>query len=241
MNANGLLDARDIEGGYGRVQLLWKVNISVRPGQTVGLLGPNGSGKSTLMRTLVGLNEVWSGAVSFKGEDVTTLLCHERVARGLGMVPAGRRLFLGLSVEDNLKMGAYLFKNSSDVEEGLELAYGFFPVLKRYRRQIVGRLSGGEQQMCAIARGLMSRPNLLLIDELSLGLAPKVIHELTDTLMSIRQESGIALVIVEQDVRTAMALCDYVYILSEGRVALEGSPDQLAGTPQLKEVFLGMA
>lgn len=236
-----LLNAKDIEGGYGRVQLLWEVSVTVQSGQTVGLLGPNGSGKSTLMRTLVGLNEVWNGTLFFAGEEVTDRPCHERVARGLGMVPAGRRLFLGLSVQDNLRMGAYLFKGSAEIEEGLERAYGFFPLLRRYRRQIVGRLSGGEQQMCAIARGLMSKPRLLLIDELSLGLAPKVVHELTQTLVDIQERSGIAMILVEQDVRTAMDLCDYVYVLSEGRVALEGTPHDISGSSRLKEVFLGMA
>jgi branched-chain amino acid transport system ATP-binding protein len=211
----------------------------------VALLGPNGSGKSTLMRTIVGLNQPWAGRVAFAGEEVTRLQCHERVRRGLGMVPPGRRLFLGLSVEENLRMGAYLFRDRGLVREGLERAYDYFPVLRDHRNRVAGRLSGGEQQMCALARGLMSRPKLLMIDELSLGLAPKVVAVLTEALEVIRTEERISIVLVEQDVSAALAISDYAYILAAGSVAFSGTPDELREDGHLRHditrVFLGLA
>jgi branched-chain amino acid transport system ATP-binding protein len=239
-----LLTTSELNGGYGEVQLLTDVSINVRAGETTALLGPNGSGKTTLMRTIVGLNQPWSGRVIFGQQDVTYMPCHERVAIGLGMVPPGRRLFLGLSVEDNLKMGAYLYRERQAVAAGLQLAYDYFPVLREYRKQIAGRLSGGEQQMCAIARGLMSKPKLLMVDELSLGLAPKVVAKLVTALTQIRTEQNIALVIVEQDVSVAMAIADYAYILSQGAVALEGKPNDLMQNGEVKDevrkIFLGL-
>jgi branched-chain amino acid transport system ATP-binding protein len=242
---NALLEASSLIGGYGRVQLLTDVSMTVREGETTALLGPNGCGKTTLMRTIIGLNKPWSGRIMFRKRDVTYMECHERVAGGLGMVPPGRRLFLGLSVEDNLKMGAYLYRERRAVAAGLQLAYQYFPVLREYRRQIAGRLSGGEQQMCAIARGLMSRPKLLMIDELSLGLAPKIVATLVATLREIRAEQDIALVLVEQDVSVAMATADYAYILSQGTVALEGHPRNLMSegevTQEVRDIFLGLS
>lgn len=239
-----LLETHDLVGGYGDVLLLSSVSFEVRPGQAVALLGPNGSGKSTLMRTIVGLNRPWSGRVFFNDADVTYMPCHKRIARGLGMVPPGRRLFLGLSIEDNLRMGSYLYRDKQIMAEGLAFAYELFPVLRAYRKQIAGRLSGGEQQMCAIARGLMSRPKLLMIDELSLGLAPKVIGLLVETLDRIRTEQDIAVVLIEQEVAVALGIADYAYILAEGRIALQGPPkDLMEGREvkrEVKEVFAGL-
>jgi branched-chain amino acid transport system ATP-binding protein len=234
-----MLEARSIQAGYGEVQVLWGVDLAVGAGQIVALVGSNGAGKTTLLRCLSGVLRPLAGAVHFDGQPVTDLPSDDLVRRGLVHVPEGRRLFAGMTVRDNLLMGAYLQRDRRQILQDLDRAFALFPVLHERQRQLAGTLSGGEQQMCALARGLMCRPRLLLVDELSLGLAPVVVERLVPVLREIHQQ-GISILLVEQDAQTALELAEQAYVLEHGMVALRGTGPELLANEHVRRAYLGL-
>src|ERR1043165_7634943 len=219
--SESLLRVEKLSAGYGAMTVLSEITFEITRGEIVALVGSNGAGKTTTLRAL---SRVISsqGRIFFNGRDLARLTSDQVFSLGLVQVPEGRQLFDQMTVEDNLLMGAYCRTQREEIAADLQQVYQFFPILKERRVQIAGSLSGGEQQMCALARGLMSRPKLLMIDELSLGLAPKVVAVLTEALEVIRTEERISIVLVEQDVAAALAISDYAYILAAGSVAFSG-------------------
>jgi branched-chain amino acid transport system ATP-binding protein len=235
-----LLELEGVCSGYGRIQVLWGVSLTVYRGEAVALLGANGAGKTTLLRTIVGQLPLWDGALRFEGRDVAHLPPHRRVAAGMAMAPEGRQLFAGMTVWENLLMGAYARTDGpAAIERDLEWVETLFPRLKERRHQLAGTLSGGEQQMCAVGRALMARPRLLLIDELSLGLAPVVVDRLIEALQAVRR-AGVTLLLVEQDVENALTLAERGYVLESGRITLAGTREALLHDPQVREAFIGI-
>ena len=227
-----------IDAGYGEVQVLWDVDVDVASGEIVCIVGSNGAGKSTLLRLISGLLQPSKGRVLINGLDLAAKTPDEVLAAGIAHVPEGRRLFKGMSVKNNLLMGAYL-RRDSEIAKDLEFVYDIFPILAERRGQDAGTLSGGEQQMCSIGRGIMSRPALLMIDELSLGLAPLVVEHLSDALKAINA-SGISILLVEQDVMTAFDLAHRGFVLESGRVSLRGATSDLAADPMVREAYMGL-
>jgi len=222
--------------GYGPVEVLWDVDLEVGEREIVALVGSNGAGKTTLLRAISGLIRLTAGEVRFEDHPLRGLRPEQIVARGIAHVPEGRHLFQGLTVRENLMAGAYARRGAGDLDEVVEL----FPRLGQRMSQLAGSLSGGEQQMCAIARGLMSRPKLLMIDELSLGLAPKLVDQIIDRLAAVA-EGGTALLVVEQDVDAALRIASRGYVLETGRIAATGSSAELSEDPRVREAYLGMA
>ena len=235
-----LLSVSSLGVAYGDVQVLWDISLDVRPGEIVCLIGSNGAGKTTLLRTLSGLLPVQHGTLQWSGEDARAWSPSDRVGCGIAPVPEGRRLFSGLSVYDNLLLGAYSRRDGrAAVKRDIERMYELFPRLVERRHQDATTLSGGEQQMCAIARGLMAAPRLLLIDELSLGLAPKVVDELVQALGRVR-DAGTSLLIVEQDVATALELADRGYVIDQGRTVTQGPSAVLQNDAAVRQAYLGV-
>jgi branched-chain amino acid transport system ATP-binding protein len=237
--SESLLQVEALEAGYDEVQVLWGISLVAKRGRLTTIVGANGVGKTTTLRAVVGSIRPWRGRVLFNGEDVTQLAPHAKAARGLVLVPEGRQLFNTMTVEENLEMGAFSKRASRKFAERLEQVYTLFPRLKDRRRQAAGTFSGGEQQMLAIARGLMSDPEILVIDELSLGLAPVVVHQLFSTLKALK-EAGLSILLVEQNVHLAFALCDYAYVLAEGKLFIEGPPEKLEAMPEIRRAYLGL-
>jgi len=235
-----LLEARGVQAGYGQVNVLWGIDIALRQGEITALIGSNGAGKSTLMRVLSGLVSLrggelrWEGRVLDAAQTPASLL-----ALGIAHVPEGRRLFGAMSVEDNLLMGAYARKaDRHTLRRDMDRVYAAFPKLYERRTQAGGTLSGGEQQMCAIGRGLMSAPRLLMIDELSLGLSPLLVDQLVQSLQELNRE-GLSLLVVEQDVVTALELSTTAYVMDTGRITRHGASDTLLKDPAIREAYLG--
>jgi branched-chain amino acid transport system ATP-binding protein len=227
-----------VSAGYGDTQVLWDVSLRVEPGEIVALIGSNGAGKSTLLGAMSAVVNTWGGSVRY-GERLLTGLEPDRIVRaGIVQVPQGRRLFGSLTVEDNLRMGAYL-RTDREVDADLERILGLLPRLRERYDYLAGRLSGGEQQQVAIARALMARPQVLLIDEMSLGLAPVLVDHLIELLAQIHQ-TGVSILIVEQDVQTALEVSTRAYVLETGRVTLSGPSAQLLDDPQVKKAYLGV-
>ncbi|HKW38272.1 MAG TPA: ABC transporter ATP-binding protein [Burkholderiales bacterium] len=237
--SEALLRVEALEAGYDQVQVLWGVSLAAAGGKLTTIVGANGVGKTTTLRAAVGSIRPWSGRVLFKGEDVTRLPPHAKAARGMVLVPEGRQLYNAMSVEENLEMGAFSARASRKFPNLLEQVYALFPRLKERRRQRAGTFSGGEQQMLAIARGLMSDPEILIIDELSLGLAPVVVQQLFATLKTLK-DGGLTILLVEQNVHLAFAICDYAYVIAEGRIFTEGAPAALESRPDIREAYLGL-
>jgi branched-chain amino acid transport system ATP-binding protein len=235
-----ILNVKELTSGYGDIQVLWGIDLRVDEGEAVCLVGSNGAGKSTLLRTLSGLLRARSGAVEFHGHDITNATPRQILGHGIVHVPEGRRLFGPMNVIDNLLTGAYLRSDKSAIRDDLERMLTLFPILAERRHQAAGTLSGGEQQMCAIARGIMSRPKLLMIDELSLGLAPKMVDHLGTALREI-MKGGLALLLVEQDVATAFDLTHRGVVVDSGRVKLTGSTEELAVNPMVQQTYMGIA
>lgn len=221
------LEVKNIESGYGRIQILWGVNVILQEGSVVAILGPNGAGKTTLLKTIMGIIRAWKGSIKMYGLDITNMPPHRRVGLGLTMIPEGRRLFPDLTVRENLELGAYTRRAREKIGETLELVFNLFPRLKERLHQKAGSLSGGEQQMLAIARALMSKPRVLMLDEPSQGLSPKIAWEVAETLDKIRKEAGISIVLVEQNIALSLEKADYIYILEQGRIAIEGFKDEI--------------
>jgi branched-chain amino acid transport system ATP-binding protein len=230
-----MLEVKKLSAGYGRVQVLWDIDLHVQEREIVALVGPNGAGKTTLLRTLSGMAQIRAGTVEFRGRQLGSLSIEQIVDLGIAHVPEGRRLFPGLTVRTNLKLGGWRTKNT-DLERVLEL----FPKLRERLEQVTGSMSGGEQQMCAIARGLMSQPELMMIDELSLGLAPLIVDEIMERLPDIAA-SGTSILLVEQDVDAALSVAERAYVLETGHVALAGRSGELLADKRVQESYLGVA
>jgi branched-chain amino acid transport system ATP-binding protein len=237
--ADALLSVEGLEAGYGEVQVLWGLSLKARRGQLTAIVGANGAGKTTTLRAVAGTLTPWAGRVMLGDEDVTRMPSHVKAGRGLALVPEGRQLFSAMSVAENLELGAFSPHSSRSYAERLNQVFGLFPRLAERQRQRAGTLSGGEQQMVAIARGLMSDPEILIIDELSLGLAPVVVYQLLATLKQLKQ-AGLTILLVEQNVHLALALSDYAYVIAEGRIFTEGEPAALAAKPEIRRAYLGL-
>lgn len=234
-----LLKATDLHVSYGHVQAVKGVSIEVGQSDFVAVIGSNGAGKSSIMKALAGIALPASGRIEFAGDDVTQARAHDMVRRGFAMVPEGRHVFPDQTVEDNLRLGAFVFKRQrARIQEAIERAFELFPRLAERRNQLAGSLSGGEQQMLAIARGLASDPRLLVIDELSLGLAPKILDMLFPVLTELNRQ-GLAILLVEQLAHQALAVSRRAYVMENGEVSIEGESQQLASDPRVMEAYLG--
>jgi branched-chain amino acid transport system ATP-binding protein len=234
-----ILEVRDVTSGYGDVQILWGATLSLEQGRLTSLVGANGAGKTTLLRTIMGLVKSTGGIIIFDGRDISHLPAHAKAEMGLVLVPEGRQLFTDMTVEENLEMGAAPKRAKARMKHNLEWAYAMFPRLKERRNQRTGTLSGGEQQMAAVARGIMANPAVLMIDEMSLGLAPVLVLDLFQSLRDLKSE-GLTLLLVEQNVQMALAVSDYGYVLTHGSVELEGPSKTLAKDEQVRSAYLGM-
>ena len=234
-----VLEVQNVTSGYGELQILWGASMQVAQGQLTALVGSNGVGKTTLLRTVVGQIRPWQGQVFFQGQDVSKVPSYTKAEMGLVLVPEGRQLFTDMTVQENLEMGATPKRARAAVARNLERVYGFFPRLKERSQQKAGTMSGGEQQMLAVARGIMADPILLIIDELSLGLAPVLTLNLFQSLRKLRNE-GITILLVEQNVRMALKVSDYAYVLNEGRIDLHGPSKQIEDDEFVREAYLGI-
>jgi branched-chain amino acid transport system ATP-binding protein len=234
-----VLELRDVTAGYGHFTALWGVSLRVDVGEAVAVVGPNGAGKTTLMRVISGLIAPRSGELTFEGHAIGGRPAYEVVARGIAHVPEGRRIFPGLSVADNLRMGAFLPPARRKFGESLERVFALFPVLAERQKQRAGSLSGGEQQMLAVGRALMSGPKLILLDEPSMGLAPVMVLRLFDLIRRVRQE-GYTILVVEQNVRQVLKLVDRAYLLEVGRIKMEGRADALAEQDFVRKAYVGL-
>ncbi len=234
-----ILQVENIKVRYSGMPVLQGISIEVGEGDTVSVVGANGAGKSTLLRAIMGSQRVFEGRVIFRGREIQKLPTEEIVRMGIIYVPEEKMLFRPLPVEENLILGAYTLKDKQKIQENLEFVYGLFPKLKERRAQAASTLSGGEQQMVAIGRGLMSNPQILMLDEPSLGLAPILVDEVLDTVRRLKKE-GITILIVEQNVREALDLADYGYVLQTGRITQEGSGQELLQSDVFRSAFLGI-
>jgi branched-chain amino acid transport system ATP-binding protein len=237
--AEPLIAIEGLSAGYGDVRVLWDVSLAVEAGEIACIVGSNGAGKTTLLRTISGLVRASAGHIRIAGEDITALPADQVLSRGIAHVPEGRRLFRGLTVRDNLMLGAYLRRDDAEITRDLEYVYTLFPILQERQRQDATTLSGGEQQMCAIGRGIMSRPKLLMIDELSLGLAPRLVERLSEALIEINK-AGLTILLVEQDVMTAFEIARHGFVIETGRVGMQGATKDLAEDPAIRQAYLGL-
>lgn len=233
-----MLEVRGIEVSYGEFLALKGVSFTVKEGELVTIIGANGAGKSTILRAVMGLEKCRKGVILFQGEEMTSNPPHHRAQLGISLVPEGRKIFPDLTVAENLLMGAYTQQDRKAIESGMEEAFGLFPVLKERRNQVGKTLSGGEQQMLAIGRALMSRPRLILIDEISLGLMPIYVEETFKVIQNLHQQ-GVTILLVEQNARKALSVADRGYVLETGEVVLSDSSEILAHNPKVKKAYLG--
>ncbi|MCW5750518.1 MAG: ABC transporter ATP-binding protein [Alphaproteobacteria bacterium] len=234
-----MLQLAGVSAGYGSFQALFDVSLDVGAGEAVGVIGPNGAGKTTLMRVISGMLPVRAGRIDLEGRALAGMPAHRVIGEGIAHVPENRRLFPGLTVEENLRMGAYIPSARQHVRERLEWVYELFPRLKERRDQIAGTLSGGEQQMCAIGRALMSKPKILLMDEPSAGLAPLVVQQVFGLVRRIREE-GFTVLIVEQNVQQVLEVVDRAYLLEVGRIRLSGSAEELKNNDFVRQAYMGI-
>ncbi len=234
-----ILQVQGVEAGYGEVQILWGVSLKLDEGCLTTMVGTNGSGKTTFLRAVTGLVPAWKGNVTFEGRDVTHLSPHEKAQMGLTLVPEGRQLFTDMSVLENLEMGATPKRARAEYRQTLDWVFGLLPRMKERANQTAGTLSGGEQQMLAIARGLMSKPKVLMFDELSLGLSPLLMMNLFEVILKLRQE-GITMLLVEQNVQMALAVSDYAYVMNNGRIEIEGKAKEVRQMESVRKAYLGL-
>ena len=232
-----LLETRGLSAGYGEMQVLRGISLAVQPAEIVAIVGSNGAGKTTLLRAISRLIPS-RGEIVFDGTSLANATADEVFGAGLVQVPEGRQLFDRMSVEENLRMGAYRRGDRRAIDDDLERMYGLFPRLSDRRRQLAGSMSGGEQQMCAMARALMARPRLMVVDEMSLGLAPVVVDQLLETMTGIRRE-GVTVLLVEQDVHAALSIADRGYVMDTGEIVREGSARELESDPEVQRAYLG--
>lgn len=233
-----MLEVNDLEVYYGMIQAIKGISFHVDKGEVIALIGANGAGKTTTLHTVTGLLSPKSGQVLFEERDITKVPAHKIVSMGMAHVPEGRRVFAELSVYENLKMGAYTRKNKSEIEESLENVYKRFPRLEERKNQMAGTLSGGEQQMLAMGRALMSRPKIILMDEPSMGLSPIMVNEIFDIIRSV-SESGTTVLLVEQNAKKALSIADRAYVLETGKIVLEGKAKDLLEDDSIKKAYLG--
>jgi len=234
-----VLRARNLRVCYGRVPAVHDVSLSLEEGQILAVVGANGAGKSTVLRAVAGLNRIDAGSVELDGRRIDALLAHQRVPMGISLVPEGRHLFPRHSVQRNLELGAFTRRDRREVAESLERVLEIFPFLKERRHQLAGTLSGGEQQMVAIARGLMSRPRVLLLDEPSWGIAPMLVARIFETIAAINR-SGVAILLVEQNVKRALSVAHRAVVIQTGRVVAEGSAEELLRSDLVRQAYLGL-
>lgn len=233
-----MLEARGIEVSYGEFLALKEISFTVNDGELVTIIGANGAGKSTILRSLMGLVRCRKGEIRFQGEEITSKPSHQRARLGMSLVPEGRKIFPDLTVIENLMMGAYTQQDRREIDAGIEEAFNLFPVLKERKHQVGKTLSGGEQQMLAIARALMSRPRLILMDEISLGLMPIYVEETFRVIQNLHRQ-GVTILLVEQNARKALAISDRGYVLETGEIVLSDTSQNLATNPRVKKAYLG--
>ena len=234
-----MLQLSNVDAGYGTFQALFGASLEVNAGEAVAVIGPNGAGKTTLMRVISGLIPARGGNMVMEGQDLTKTPPHEIITLGIAHVPENRRLFPRMSVEDNLRMGAYIPAARGKFEERLDFVYTLFPRMKERRNQLAGTMSGGEQQMCAIGRALMSEPKLLLLDEPSAGLAPVIVQRIFELVQEIRQQ-GLTVLIVEQNVQQVLRVVDRAYVLEAGSIRMSGSAKELAASEEVRRLYMGL-
>ena len=234
-----MLAVSDLQVSYGAISALSGISFTIAQGSIVTLIGGNGAGKTTTLRTISGLLRAKSGKISFLGEDITALPAHQIVARGLCHVPEGRMIFSNLTVDENLAMGAYLLHDHALIAKNRDYVFSIFPRLSERLKQTAGTLSGGEQQMLAIGRALMGSPKFLMLDEPSLGIAPRLISTIFEKIVEINKSHGITILLVEQNANLALEISSYAYVLETGRIAMEGESKKLRADPQLKATYLG--
>jgi len=233
-----MLEVKDLEVYYGMIQAIKGISFQVEEGEIIALIGANGAGKTTTLHTVTGLLQAKKGSVIFEGKDITKVPGHKIVSMGMAHVPEGRRIFAQLSVLQNLRMGAYTRKDKDEIEETLKMVYRRFPRLEERSSQIAGTLSGGEQQMLAMGRALMSHPKIILMDEPSMGLSPIFVNEIFDIIKEV-SEGGTTVLLVEQNAKKALSIADRAYVLETGRIVLEGSADVLMNDDSVKKAYLG--
>ncbi len=235
-----MLKVKELESGYGPMQVLWKPSLKVRKRSITSLLGPNGVGKSTLLSTVFGSVEPWGGVIVYEEKEVTRLPTHKKVEMGMALVPEGKHLFPNMTVHENLLMGAYLKKALRHRDESISLVYSLFPRLRERERQLAGSLSGGEQQMVTISRALMTKPELIMLDEPSQGLAPLLVREVFKTIEKMKDEIGLTILLVEQNAEASLNAAGYVYIMHEGRIKADGTPETIKASSEIREAYLGV-
>lgn len=235
-----MLEVSNLQAAYGDAQVLFGIDLKVEPGEIVAIVGSNGAGKTTLLRSIAGTLKPSAGSIRLKGKEMAGRPAHEIVEHGLIMVPEGRRLFPRMSVRRNLEIGAYSARARPHLAERLEYVYELFPILKERSEQLGGTLSGGQQQMCAIARGLVATPDVLMLDEVSLGLAPVMVSRVYDAIRAIG-DLGVTLLLVEQNVNQALSVADRAYVVQHGRVALSGTGKELQGNEEVRRIYLGLS
>lgn len=233
-----LLEVKDMQVYYGMIQALKGVSFEVNEGEVIALIGANGAGKTTTLHTVSGLLRSKTGSIVFDGKDISKVPAHEIVKLGMAHVPEGRRVFTNMTVYQNLKMGAYTRKNKAEIEETLKMIYKRFPRLEERQNQLAGTLSGGEQQMLAMGRALMSKPKIILMDEPSMGLSPIFVNEIFDIIKSV-SESGTTVLLVEQNAKKALSIADRAYVLETGKVSMEGNADDLLNDENVQKAYLG--
>jgi len=234
-----MLEVENVSAAYGLVQILWDVSFKIKEKEIVSVIGPNGAGKTTLVKTIMGLLPAKTGTIRFKGENIEKLPTYEIVKKGVTLIPEGREIFPKMTVEENMLLGAYTIKDKNAVKESKERIYQIFPILKKKEKALAQTLSGGEQQMLVICRSLMSNPELLILDEPSLGLAPIIVGKVLDTLRKINEE-GVTVLLVEQNIRDSLNIADRGYVLEEGKIIIEGKGRELLSNDHIKEVYLGI-
>jgi branched-chain amino acid transport system ATP-binding protein len=235
-----LLESRSLNIGYGDIQVLWDIHLRIDEGEIIAVAGSIGAGKTTLLKGLIGILKPISGEILFENKNISALRPYQRVPLGISLIPEGRELFYWMEVEENILMGAYTRLDSNGVQKDLEWIYDLFPILKERKHQQAGTLSGGEQQMCAIARGLMANPKLLLLDELSLGLAPVMLDRLVHAIREIHRLRKISIFLVEQDVQTAFELASRGYVIETGKIVAADTSKNLLSDNRIREAYLGI-
>ena len=235
-----MLVVKDLVSGYSKMPAIHGVSFKVEEGQVVAILGSNGAGKTTTLKTVMGIIPAMSGSVTYQGESLIGVPSHKMVTKGISMVPEGRHLFPKLSIYDNLMMGAYTIKDKTKIKDKLDVIYNIFPILAERKDQLAGTMSGGEQQMVAIGRALMCDPKLLILDEPSLGIMPKLVDEIFEFIKEINKKMGVTIVIIEQNAEKTLAFADYAYVISDGKTVIEGSAQDLMNDDQVQKVYLGI-